>query len=193
MVEGQRAAVMADVRRLKGHPAVLCWGLGNEMDGPTGQGDSEALWREIGNLARLGKEIDPDRPVMTVVANVNPDKLRAIRDHAPAVDILGVNAYAGAAGIGDEVRRLGWKRPYCVTEYGPPGPWGVEQTPWNAPLEPSSRRKAPCTTSRRGTSSQAVASAWAQMRFSGEASRRRRRRGSACCSPRARRRSRWTP
>ena len=142
MVEKQRAAIVAAVQRLKGHPALLCWGLGNEMEGPTGRGDSETLWREVGKLVRLVKELDPDHPVMTVVANVNPDKLRAIREHAPAVDILGVNAYAGAAGIGDALRRLGWKRPYCVTEYGPPGRWEVEQTPWNAPLEPSSRRKA---------------------------------------------------
>lgn len=142
MVEKQRAAVNADVQRLKAHPALLCWGLGNEMEGPTGRGDSAAVWREVGHLARAIKAIDPAHPVMTVVANVNPDKIRAIREHAADIDILGVNAYAGAAGIGDSLRQMGWKRPYCITEYGLPGPWEVEHTPWKAPLEPSSRRKA---------------------------------------------------
>lgn len=142
MVEKQREAVGADVQRLKGHPALLSWGLGNEMEGPTGRGDGAAVWREVGRLAEIVKSLDPHHPVMTVVANVNPDKIRAIRDHAPAVDILGVNAYSGAAGVGDALRRMGWKRPYCITEYGLPGPWEVEHTPWNAPLEPTSRRKA---------------------------------------------------
>lgn len=142
MVAKQRATVEADVRRLKGFPALLCWGLGNEMEGPTGRGDSPAVWQEVGKLAELVKSIDPDHPVMTVVANVNPEKVRAIQRHAPAIDILGVNAYSGAAGIGDALRRMGWKRPYCITEYGLPGPWEVEQTAWKAPIEPTSRRKA---------------------------------------------------
>jgi len=138
----QRADVEAAVRRLKGHPALLCWGLGNETEGPTGRGDDPLVWREIGRLAELVRSLDPDHPVMAVVANVNADKLRAIRTHAPAVDILGVNAYAGAAGVGEALRRFGWQGPYCITEYGLPGPWEVEATDWGAPLEPTSREKA---------------------------------------------------
>ena len=141
-VARQREEVEATVRRLKGHPAVLSWGLGNEMEGPTGQGDDARVWREVGHLAALVKSIDPDHPVMPVVANVNDAKVAAILRHAPAVDILGVNAYAGAAGVGDALRRMGWTKPYCVTEYGLPGPWETEQTAWKAPVEPTSRSKA---------------------------------------------------
>ena len=104
----QRAEVEAAVRRLKGHPAVLAWGLGNEMEGPGGPGDSPAIWQEVEYLARLIKAIDPDHPVMTIVANVNPAKLAAIQKHAPSIDILGVNAYADAARIGDKLRDASW-------------------------------------------------------------------------------------
>jgi hypothetical protein len=142
MLARQRATVAEDVRRLRDFPGLLCWGLGNEMEGPTGRGDSAAVWAEVGRLAKTVKSLDPHHPVMTVVANVNPAKVRAIRDHAPAIDILGVNAYSGAAGIGDALRRMGWTKPYCITEYGLPGPWEAEETTWNAPLEPTSRRKA---------------------------------------------------
>jgi hypothetical protein len=141
-VERQRAMVEAAVRKVKDHPAVLIWGLGNEMEGPSGTGDSALVWREVGHLAALIKRLDPNHPVMTVVANVNPAKLAAITAHAPAIDILGVNAYAGAAGIGAALRDHGWQKPYCVTEYGPPGPWEVPETDWQAPIEPSSRAKA---------------------------------------------------
>ncbi len=142
MVAKQRAEVESAVRSVRGQPGLLSWGLGNEMEGPSGRGDSAVVWREVGRLAELVKSLDPDHPVMTVVANVNPDKVRAIREHAPAVDILGVNAYSGASGIGDALRRMGWTKPYCITEYGLPGPWEVETTAWQAPVEPSSRRKA---------------------------------------------------
>lgn len=138
----QREEVVAAVKRLAGHPAVLLWGLGNEMEGPEGVGDDPRIWREVGRLAVLVKEADPSHPVMTVVANVNDRKLAAIREHAPAIDILGVNAYSGAAGIGGILRGAGWAKPYCITEFGLPGPWESQQTEWNAPIEPSSREKA---------------------------------------------------
>lgn len=141
-VARQRQDVELAVSRLQDHPALLMWGLGNEMEGPTGAGDSAAVWREVNHLAGLVKKIDPNHPVMTVVANVNPAKLAAIQRHAPEVDILGVNAYSGAAGIEAALRQHGWRKPYCITEYGLPGPWEVAKTEWQAPIEPSSREKA---------------------------------------------------
>jgi len=141
-VERQRQDVESAVRRFKSHPALLTWGLGNEMEGPTGNGADERIWKEVNRLAELIKSIDPDHPVMTVVANVNDDKVAAIVRHAPAVDILGINAYGGASGAGAAARRMGWRKPYCVTEYGLPGPWETAQTDWNAPIEPTSRQKA---------------------------------------------------
>lgn len=141
-VERQRQDVEAAIRRYKDHPALLCWGLGNEMEGPTSNGANERIWTEVNRLAERIKAIDPNHPVMTVVANVNDDKVAAIVRHAPAVDILGINAYAGAGGVGEAAARMGWRKPYCVTEYGLPGPWETAQTDWKAPIEPSSRQKA---------------------------------------------------
>ncbi|MFM9014545.1 MAG: glycoside hydrolase family 2 TIM barrel-domain containing protein, partial [Gemmatimonadota bacterium] len=100
-VERQRQDVEVAVRRFKDHPALLAWGLGNEMEGPTSNGADERIWQEVNRLADLIKAIDPNHPVMTVVANVNDDKVAAILRHAPAVDILGINAYAGAGGVGE--------------------------------------------------------------------------------------------
>jgi len=141
-IERQRQAVETAVRQLKDHPALLSWGLGNEMEGPTSNGADARIWTEVNHLATLIKSIDPNHPIMTVVANVNDDKVAAIVRHAPAVDILGINAYAGAGGVGEAAVRMGWTKPYCVTEYGLPGPWETAQTEWKAPIEPSSRQKA---------------------------------------------------
>lgn len=141
-VAKQRREVEAAVARLKDHPALLAWGLGNEMEGPGGPGDSAAIWREVEHLAQSIKAIDPDHPVMTIVANVNPAKLAAIREHAPSIDILGVNAYADAPRIGEKLRDAGWQKPYCITEFGVAGPWESPHTDWNAPIEPTTREKA---------------------------------------------------
>ena len=138
----QRNEVIESIKRLKDHPALLCWGLGNEMEGPEGKGDSTQVWKEVNILAGLIKKHDPHHPVMTVVANVNGAKLAAIKKHAPLIDILGVNVYSGAAGMDKTLRNLGWQKPYCVTEYGPPRSLEVASTTWKAPVEPSSRSKA---------------------------------------------------
>jgi hypothetical protein len=138
----QRSEVEAAVKKFRNHPALMSWGLGNEMEGIATQGDNPVIWKEVNHLAKLIKSLDPDHPVMTVVANVNPNKVKAVMEHAPAVDILGVNAYAGAQNIGNNVRTYGWTKPYAITEYGLPGPWEVEHTSWDAPIEPTSREKA---------------------------------------------------
>lgn len=138
----QRADVKKAVEQFRDHPALLSWGLGNEMEGIQNRGDSPVIWKEINYLAKMIKALDPYHPVMTVVANVNPEKVKAIQTYAPDVDILGVNAYAGAQNIGKNLRSYDWNKPYAITEYGLPGPWEVEHTAWGAPIEPTSREKA---------------------------------------------------
>lgn len=150
-VARQRAKVEEAVTRYRNHPAVLFWGLGNEMEGPVSNGANPVIWREVNELARRVKRLDPHHPVMTVVANVNADKVRAITEHAPEIDVLGVNAYGGVAAVGRILHDNGWVKPYCVTEFGLPGPWESARTPWNAPIEPSSREKAGDTYSAHKT------------------------------------------
>lgn len=141
-VARQRQMVEAAVVAYRDHPAVLSWGLGNEMEGV---GDNPVIWREVNWLARRIKELDPNHPVMTAVANVSPAKLAAIKEHAPDIDILGINAYAGVADMATRLRAENWTKPYCITEFGLPGPWESPHTPWKAPIEPTSREKTDST------------------------------------------------
>jgi hypothetical protein len=140
-VEKQRQLVLEAVDRFKNHPALLCWGLGNEMEGVIGEGAKSTIWKEINYLAEQIKKRDSNHPIMSVVANVNPAKVKAIKRYAPQLDILGINAYAGASGLADKLRHYRWDKPYILTEFGPPGPWEVAHTDWNAPIEPSSVEK----------------------------------------------------
>ena len=60
------------IKQFKDHPAVLAWGIGNEMEGYE-QGDNAAIWLCIQRIAKIAKELDPHHPPMTVIAEVGGD------------------------------------------------------------------------------------------------------------------------
>ncbi len=141
-VEKQREMVRATVRKHRGHPAILMWGLGNEMEGPSLDGKDPRVWKELNVLAGIVKEEDPDHPVMTVIAGAAESKVKGILEHYPNIDVLGVNAYSGASGAARAVKAAGWKKPFVLTEFGPQGHWEVPKTSWGAPVEPTGQKKA---------------------------------------------------
>ncbi|MFK8014238.1 MAG: glycoside hydrolase family 2 TIM barrel-domain containing protein [Gammaproteobacteria bacterium] len=148
----QRQRLRDAVLKYKDHPALLTWGLGNEMEHvfKAGEGDNGdvRIWQELDHLAAIIKELDPHHPVMTVIAGAAPTKIRTILEHYPQLDILGVNAYSGGAGVGKSLLESGWNGPYVLTEFGVSGTWEVAATPWGAPIEqdPSTKAGASYTT-----------------------------------------------
>jgi len=141
-LQRQRDMVRESVRRYKNHPAILLWGLGNEMEGPSADGSDARVWRELNELAKIVKEEDPDHPVCTVIAGASAKKIQALMRDYTTLDILGINAYGGAASVGEAVAAAGWTKPFILAEFGPTGHWEVEKTPWGAPIEPLAKEKA---------------------------------------------------
>jgi hypothetical protein len=138
-VRAQRERVREIVEAHRDHPALLCWGVGNEVEL---ESDPDLVFPEINNLARLIKRLDPNHPTMAVLAGPWNGKVRSFIKHCPDVDLLGINAYAGIVRVPDELREQGYKGPYLITEFGPRGHWEVENTEWGAPVEPTSTQKA---------------------------------------------------
>ena len=135
----QRDHIREVVEKYRHHPALLCWGLGNEME--DGEGKNGAVWTAINSLAVMVRQLDPDHPTMTVIAEIGGSKVKNIHRLCPEIDIIGINSYAGATSLPERYRKAGGTKPYILTEFGPPGPWEVPKTSWGAPLEPSSTGK----------------------------------------------------
>ena len=131
--------VMECVKELKDHPAVLMWGVGNEMEG---EGANPAVWSHIEHLASAIKKIDSAHPVMTVIAEIGGRKLEAIHKFCPSVDVIGINSYGGGPSLSQRYTDSGSTKPYVVTEFGPVGTWEVSKNNLDAILEPSSKDKA---------------------------------------------------
>lgn len=138
-VDRQFATARRHVLQYKDHPALLLWGIGNEMEGA---GENPLVWRHVNEIARMIRELDPVHPTMTVIADTNPVKIDALKAHCPDVDILGINAYGGLPTLPERLAEYGCDRPWIVTEFGPKGWWEVRKTDWGAEIEPTSAEKA---------------------------------------------------
>jgi hypothetical protein len=129
------------VLRYKDHPAVLLWGIGNEMEGFK-EGDNPAIWAAVNEVAAMVKELDPAHPTMTVTAEIGGGRIEGVHKRCPAIDIHGINSYGGAPSLTERYRAGGATKPYVLTEFGPPGSWEVPTSDWGAPFEPTSTEKS---------------------------------------------------
>ncbi|MFT4628894.1 MAG: hypothetical protein ACI8PZ_007590, partial [Myxococcota bacterium] len=139
-VAAQLAEVRAAVEAYRDHPAVLLWGLGNEMEGFEG-GDDPAMWAAVCEAARAIRELDPHHPVMTTTADIGGGRIAGV-DRCDAIAIHGVNSYGGAPSVPERYAASGGRKPVVVTEYGPPGTWEIGRTAFGAAPEATSTEKA---------------------------------------------------
>lgn len=129
----------AVIDEFKNHPAVLMWGIGNEVEL---ESRNHKVWDVIEAIASHAKQVDPHHPTMTVVAHAPKEAVELIMQQAPSIDILGCNSYGGIVALADAVRDTGWPGPYMVTEWGVDGMWESDKTSWGAEIEATSTVKA---------------------------------------------------
>ena len=138
-VKGQIEYLKNEVLKYKDHPALLVWGIGNEVDLKY---SNFKVWETIEIIAKFIKEVDPNHPTMTVIAGVDPSKAFYIKKHCPSIDILGLNVYGSIENAGINLRKFNWDKPYIVSEWGVNGPFEAKKTSWEAKIEPPNGVKA---------------------------------------------------
>ena len=138
-VKGQIEQLKNEVLKYKDHPALLIWGIGNEVDL---RYSNFKVWETIEALAKFIKEVDPNHPTMTVIAGVDPSKAYYIKKYCPSIDILGLNVYGSIENAGANLRKFNWDKPYIVSEWGVNGPFEARTTSWKAKIEPPNGIKA---------------------------------------------------
>lgn len=127
------------VRKYKNHPAILLWGVGNEMDLDYTNFD---VWKYLEEICKMIHEEYPNHPTMAVTAGLDVAEIKLINKHTPSLDILGVNTYGDISYLPKAIKVYGWDKPYIVAEWGPYGWWEVEKTEWGASIEQNSTEKA---------------------------------------------------
>ena len=138
-VKKQFEQIKAEVLRLKDYPALLAWGIGNELNLDY---KNPKVWNAVNDIAVMIHELDPNHPATTVLAGINKREIDYIKAAGKNIDFLSVNTYGGLATLPKEIINAGWDGPYMVTEWGPTGHWECLQTPWKSSIEETSSEKA---------------------------------------------------
>jgi hypothetical protein len=126
------------VNKFKNHPALLLWGVGNELDLNY---SNPKCWNAVQDIAKYIHEVDPNHPTSTVTAGLDSLEVAHIVKRCPDIDIYCINTYGDIANVPSNVSKFGWKGPYMITEWGPNGYWESPKTSWGVSLEQSSTEK----------------------------------------------------
>lgn len=138
-VAEQLERLSKEVEPLKDHPALLGWGIGNELNLHYA---NPRVWDAVNDIALMIKELDGNHVVTTMLAGISADIVKEIEQRAPALDFLSIQMYADIINLPQRVREAGYEGPYLVTEWGATGHWEVALTDWGSPIEQTSSEKA---------------------------------------------------
>ncbi|MEZ4825346.1 MAG: glycoside hydrolase family 2 TIM barrel-domain containing protein [Bacteroidia bacterium] len=140
MVLEQKERIRKDVLTYKDHPALLMWGIGNELD--LGYAN-ESVWEAVNEIAAMIHEIDPNHPTTTMIMP-NARNTRLIAEKAPEIDLLSFNVFGAAGKLDENLRKAwwGWKGPYIISEWGGLGWWERQTTQWYVPIDMTGTLKA---------------------------------------------------
>jgi hypothetical protein len=128
------------VQKYKNHPALLLWGIGNEVDLFY---SNTKVWYAIQDIAKMIHEEDPNHPTTTVTAGLDAEEIRLINERCPDIDIMSINTYGDLENVvPDGIRKAGWKGAYMITEWGPTGHWEIDSTDFDIPIEQTSSEKS---------------------------------------------------
>jgi hypothetical protein len=138
-VAKQLAAVKAEVLKYKDHPALLIWGIGNELNL---NAKNPKVWDAVNDISKMIHQVDRNHLTTTMLAGLGKETVQELKTRAPDLDLLGIQMYADIVNLPRYLRETGWTGPYMVTEWGATGHWEVGKTEWGAPIENDSTTKA---------------------------------------------------
>jgi hypothetical protein len=138
-VAKQFERVKKEVLSYKDHPALLAWGIGNELNlGYT----NPAVWDAVNEIAAMIHEIDPYHLTTTMIAGAGKKEVEYVIDRCPEIDFLSFQIYGDILNLPEYIAASGWKEAYIVSEWGTTGHWEVQTTSWGRPIEPNSHERA---------------------------------------------------
>ncbi|MFY0629848.1 MAG: hypothetical protein JXR05_05665 [Flavobacteriaceae bacterium] len=140
-MEAMHANAIKVVTQYKDHPAVLTWGIGNEVYLNIATDPEKLAYSKL--LEKICNEIktlDSNHPITSVEAWTFG--LDWWQKYVPSIDIYGLNSYGpGASYLQGELKKRNIDKPYIITEFGATGEWDIKQEKNGVKVEPTDQQK----------------------------------------------------
>ena len=144
-VAQQLAAIEQDILALKDHPALLMWGIGNELNL---RHSNPKVWNAVDDISKMIHRLDPNHPTTTMLAGAEPEVIKLVVARCPDLDLLSFQLYGEIDQLPDHLSQSGFSGAYTVSEWGATGHWESACTDWDRPFAANSSVKAGCYQQR---------------------------------------------
>ncbi|MCS5587301.1 MAG: hypothetical protein NZ697_02295 [Porticoccaceae bacterium] len=144
-VAQQMATIKRDIVALKDHPALLMWGIGNELNL---RHSNPKVWDAVNDLSKMIHELDPNHPTTTMLAGAETQVIELLVAHCPDLDLLSFQVYGEIDRLPKYLEDSNYKGAYTVSEWGATGHWESPHTDWDRSIEANSSEKAKSYQSR---------------------------------------------
>ncbi len=138
-VKKQLERIREDVLKYKDHPALLAWGIGNELNL---RYTNRKVWDAVNEISEMIKELDPNHLTTTMLAGARPEVVRAVQEQCPSLDFISFQLYGSITRLPEFIAQSEYTGAYALTEWGVTGHWERPQTQWGRPIEENSHEKA---------------------------------------------------
>jgi hypothetical protein len=135
----QKEYVRQEVLKYKDHPALIAWGIGNELNLHY---TNPKVWDAVNDIAAMIHELDPNHLTTTMFAGAGKQEVEYVMTRCPEIDFLSFQIYGDILNLPGYIAKSGWKGAYIVSEWGATGHWEVGKTSWGSPIEQTSHEKA---------------------------------------------------
>lgn len=138
-VQEQFEYAKGEVLKYKDHPALLAWGIGNELNLHY---SNQKVWDAVNEIAVMIDDLDPYHPTTTMLAGADEEVLDAVLKRCPSLDFLSFQLYGDIVNLPAYLEKSEYEGPFVVSEWGATGHWEVAKTEWGRPIEQTSHEKA---------------------------------------------------
>lgn len=138
-VNSQKERIREEVMAIKDHPALLGWGVGNELNLDA---TNLKVWDAVDDIAKMIKEIDGKHVTTTMLAGIDERNASYITANCPNLDFISIQMYGDIINLQQRIEEAKYVGPYLITEWGATGHWEMPATSWGSPIEQTSTEKA---------------------------------------------------
>ncbi|MBE0637446.1 MAG: DUF4434 domain-containing protein [Bacteroidales bacterium] len=138
-VKKQLEFVREEVMKYKDHPALLAWGIGNELNL---RYTNKKVWNAVNEISEMIKKVDPNHLTTTMIAGASPEVIQAVSERGKSLDFLSFQLYGSINKLPGYIAESAYEGAYAMTEWGVTGHWEVPLTAWHRPIEENSHIKA---------------------------------------------------